>query len=292
MNATDPLVLGRAHWDVVAHAEHLTPGSDAAGTVTREIGGVAARLACALAAHGSSPTLVAAVGGDRPGNELAETLHRCGVALDPVGCPATGSYVALETPEGLHAAVSAPAVPDAGSLTDAAVDRWSPGHLLVADTSLPVDDLRWLLARRPSVIPAAVVVTNLSRVAPAAVLRGMVDVSVHMNLDEAAELLAALGDGGGCPARSVEAAERLLTAGMGHVTVTDGPRPAAAGLVRDGVRTTWEAEPPEQSVARVTGAGDAFAAAYISGARLGAQDDPADALAAAVRSAAAHVGGV
>ena len=52
---------------------------------------------------------------------------------------------------------------------------------------------------------------------------------------------------------------------------------------------TLTAQPPAVTVARVTGAGDCFLAAHLVAERTGA--DRANALAAAIAAAAAHVAG-
>jgi len=104
------LVIGAAHWDIVAHAAApLCPGADIPGRIDRRPGGVALNLALGLAAAGQPVELVVALGSDSAGDALAAAIDAAGIGrrglLRQPG--ATDAYVAIETDAGaLHAAVA------------------------------------------------------------------------------------------------------------------------------------------------------------------------------------------
>jgi sugar/nucleoside kinase (ribokinase family) len=183
-------VSGRAHWDTVARTAELNSGGDSEGTVVREIGGVAARLACGIAGCTPEPVrLLAGVGDDQAGRDLRGALASCGVDLVGVAVPVTGNYVAVEGPDGVHVAVSDPAGPAHPLPT--AVEA-GPGDVLVVDTSLPEADLRQVraIAEQAGAV-VSVVCTRTALAARLRVFAGMDRATVHVNLAEACAVLGA-----------------------------------------------------------------------------------------------------
>ena len=103
------LVIGAAHWDIVAQAvAPLGPGADVPGRVRRQPGGVGLNLAVGLAAAGQPVELVATLGRDPAGDALAAAIEAAGVGTRGLlRTGATDAYVAIETASGaLHAAVA------------------------------------------------------------------------------------------------------------------------------------------------------------------------------------------
>jgi len=245
------------------------------GTVTRRPGGVAANVAIALARHGISARLVAAIGTDPDGDALAAALAAAGVeATALLRVPgATDRYVAIETAAGeLHAAVA-----DCRRLETAA--RALAGQVaaldgdLVVDGNLPTDAIAELVQTGRPVAAVAASPGKASHLAPAL---GAPNVTLYANRVEAGALCgAAFPD-------SLAAATAIVARGTGAALVTDGAGPAAWA----DARATACLAPPPVALRSATGAGDALIAAHIAALRRGAA--PADALAAALAAAARH----
>lgn len=284
------VVAGAAHWDVIARSPlPLPPGADLPGASRLAPGGVAARLALGLAAQGLAPVLLSAVGRDGPGRLLRRHLARAGVDIAHLGAvrlaggaaAPTGAYVAIEGPGGLHAAVADCAALEAAG--EALLAPLSGGGLraaaLVLDGNLPEAALRavpeamrpvWLVGASPA--KAARLRPHLAR------LR----LALALNRAEA-EALA-----GRQLADAATAARALLALGAARAVITDGPRPCAdAGPGWLVEVTPAPARAGPQGALRVTGAGDAFAAAHIAATLAGAAPDAA--LSRALASAARHI---
>lgn len=271
--------LGAAHWDLLARAAApLAAGADVPGRVTSRSGGVALNIAAALAALGSAPVLVAAVGRDAEGDRLAEAAAAAGIATGHLHRHpgTTDTYLAIETGAGaLHAAVA-----DCAGLereADALLDRLglalAGAAALVVDGNLP----ERVIARLPAHLPLALVAASPAKAARLRPALGHPTAILYANLAEAAAILdMPLAD-------SAEAAEALAAAGVPAALVTDGPR-EAAWMAAGGVILR---QPPAVTALRVTGAGDALVAAHLH-ARLGGAR-AGDALDAALAAAAIHV---
>ena len=286
----DILCIGAAHWDTIGRSlAPLAPGADVPGRVVRRAGGVALNIAATLARMGARPAILSAVGEDAEGAELAEVATRLGVDgrfLTRIAGGSTGRYVAIEAAGALVAAIA-----DAGTLEAA-------GAAILA----PLSDGRLGAAARPwagvAVVDGNLTAALLAVIAgsasfSAADLRVVsagsgkadrlrpllpaVNATVYVNLDEASVL------GGRSFADAPAAARALVAQGARRVLVTDGGR-ACADASAQGIVT---ALPPPVPVARVTGAGDTLTAAHILAERRGL--DRADALAAALRAAAAYI---
>jgi len=289
--APDILCIGSFHWDVIGHSGHaLPPGADVPGEIRRQPGGVAANIALALARSGLRPALLSAVGQDAEGAALLAAAAAQGLDVRFVhraaGRP-TDSYLAIEGPEGLVAAIA-----DARTLESAGAAILAP----LGDGRLGAPGRPWagpvaldgnLAAQLLAEIAASPLFAAADlRVAPAspakaerlAPLVGRPATTLYLNLAEARALAQA-------PCRDAPAAAAaLLARGARRVIVTDGPRPAADAMAGRGTVT---ALPPAVTVRRVTGAGDCFMAGHIAAERRGA--DRARALAAALAAAAAHI---
>jgi pseudouridine kinase len=172
-HATPFLCAGAAHWDLIGRTDRpLPPGADVPGRVTRRPGGVAQNVARALAALGRPVALVAAVGRDPAGDELAADLAAAGVdtALLHRHDGPTDSYLALEGPGGaLHAAIA-----DCAGLERAGLALLAglPAARLVLDGNLPGPTLA-AFVRRPSLTLALVPASpaKAARLAPFLALR-------------------------------------------------------------------------------------------------------------------------
>ncbi|MCX7889161.1 MAG: PfkB family carbohydrate kinase [Rhodobacteraceae bacterium] len=287
----DILCIGSFLWDVIGRTGlPVPPGADLPGRIARQPGGVALNIAAALARAGMRPAVLSAVGGDEAGAALVAAAARLGIDcrfLHRMPHRSTDSYVAIEGPEGLVAAIA-----DAGTLEDAGAAILAP----LADVGLTGGGGAWTgpavldgnltealladIARLPRLAAADLRVVPASpgkagRLAP---LLGAPHATLYLNRAEAAILA-----GTACP-DAPSAAEALLGRGARRVIVTDGPHPAADGLAGGGIVT---ARPPAVAVRRVTGAGDAFMAGHLVADRAGA--GRAGALAAGLAAAAAHI---
>lgn len=291
-DAPDILCIGGALWDMLGHSPApLAPGEDRPGRILRRPGGVALNLALALAAQGSRPALLSAVGRDAAGEELVALCRGAGVATHWLHRPEempTDQYLAIEAGGALVAAIA-----DARTLETAGARILSP----LADGRLGSATAPWrgpivldgnlsepLLAQiAGSALFAAadlrIVPASLGKAGRLAALVGHPRATLYLNIAEAAALC------GRPVAGAADAAAALVERGARRVLVTDGARPCA-DAAEDGLLIRL---PPPVPVARVTGAGDRFAAAHLA-AELKGQPREA-ALEAALAAAAAHVAG-
>ncbi len=281
------ICAGAAHWDIIGRtAEALPPGADVPGTVLRRPGGVALNVAFALAALGCRTALLAALGRDPAGDELAARITAAGI--DPSGlhrhAGRTDAYVAIEDGCGeLRAAVA-----DCAGLESAGRAVLAPlrdGRLalpgagpIVADGNLPLPVLTELLdaaiaaGAAVSLVPASP--GKAALLAPLCTGRPF---ALYLNRIEAERLCrASFRD-------SRVAAIALRGRGIADAIVTDGGAPATAA-VGDVVVTL---DPRRAGIRSVTGAGDAFVAAHLAARERGLDVEPA--LAAALEAAARHI---
>ncbi|WP_121065135.1 PfkB family carbohydrate kinase [Chachezhania antarctica] len=291
MTGTGPraavLCIGAVHWDCIATARETPgPGADLPGRIVRRPGGVAYNVARALTDRGVKAHLLAVLGDDAPGRELHAACAAGGLGTDGlIHLPdqPTDSYLAIEGPEGLVAAIADTATLDAGgsALRDALgafETPWTGPVVIDANLSEPV--LADLLSS-PALAEAEICFAPAS---PAKAERfrpwlGRSNTVFYLNRAEAAALLRD-------PAVStVDAARRLWNKGSALVVVTDGAGPVAVAGP-EGLRTQ---SPPKVRARAVTGAGDTFLAAHIAARLDGA--DQTDALNTALGHAAAHVAG-
>jgi len=278
------VVLGDVMVDVVVRLSGpLVRASDRAAVIRFHGGGSAANTAAWLAAAGADVALVGRVGDDDRGRSALDELRAAGVdgrlAID-ADLP-TGTCLVLIEPDGERTMA-----PDAGA-NDALDEADLPDELLAATAHLHVAGYALL---RPGSRPAA-------RGAIGRALRAGVSVSVDPSsaalLDDslldhasgagllmpnAAEARALTGDS------DPEAAARKLAERFDEVVVTLG---ADGALWTDGEQVLRAAAEHVGEVEDSTGAGDAFAAGFLT-ARV-AGDSSAEALAAGCRLGATAV---
>jgi sugar/nucleoside kinase (ribokinase family) len=281
--AAEPFVcVGAAHWDIIGRtALPLPPGADVPGTIVRRPGGVALNVALALAALGRPVVLLAAIGDDEAGEELAAALAAAGVDCRGLHrrAGATDAYVAIEGRGGeLHAAVA-----DCGGLEAAGPALLAPlrarglaPHRLVADGNLPLPLLAETL-RLPAAAPPALIGASPAKAAGLGPLLAASGAALYLNRREAEAIC-------GAPFPDTRAAAEALRAlGAAEAVVTDGAAPAAAADAKG----TLALAPPPVAPVGLTGAGDALVAAHLAGRRDGL--DARAALAAALAAAARHI---
>ncbi|GAB3591552.1 PfkB family carbohydrate kinase [Angustibacter peucedani] len=283
-------VLGDVMTDVVARVDDpLALGSDTAAHVQTQQGGAGANVAHWLVHLGCPTAFVGRVGDDPFGREAVEVLRRAGVephvVLDPA--LATGTVVVLVGADGERTML-----PDAGansalSTGDLPVEALrSAARVHVSGYTLlnpgSRDAGRAALAEgRSAGVPTSV---DVASAAPLEALGGKeflaltegVDL-VFCTLDEADVLVGT---------RDPATALARLTGTYGEVVLklgASGARWAADG--REGVEVP--ACPAVGAVVDTTGAGDAFAAAYLASVVSG--QDVRDALDAGCRTAASVV---
>lgn len=280
-------------WDLIGHSTvPLDPGDDVPGRIRRGPGGVATNIALALARLGQRPALFSSIGRDASGEFLLAETARLGVDTRWVrrdDTLPTDIYIAIESPQGLVAAVA-----DVRALEAAGPAIFAPlGDGRLGDAAHPWRGTLVLDGNLPPAVIAALAAdpclaaTDL-RIAPAspdkvARLRPLIDLpqaTFYLNRAEAEALAArSLPD-------AAAAAEAVIALGARRVLVTDGARPAADAA--RGQPTLAEA-PPQVAAQRVTGAGDSLVAAHIVAELTGASR--AGALGAALAAAAQHVAG-
>jgi sugar/nucleoside kinase (ribokinase family) len=284
---TPPLLVcvGDLMVDVAVAAPALARGGDVAGAVRVGPGGSAANVAAWAVADGARGRLVAGRGDDLGGRLLAAALAERGIELvpdEPVPSASGAMLVVME----------------AGERTFVA-DPGANLHLAEADVAAAIDGADavfvsgYPLLRPPTVAAATAAATSAGRagvpavvdaaswpllaggagepVLAAAALAGM----LLANRDEAATLAGRADP---------QAAGARLAARVGTVVVKCGPEGV---LVCVGDRPPVAVPAPAVAAVDVTGAGDAFAAAYLAARAAGA--DPVEAARAGTRLAAAAV---
>ena len=237
----DVLVVGDALLDVyVAPSERVRPGGDVPASIQLGPGGQGANVAVRLARRGVHVRLACALGDDASGRLIREALEADGVELDAAPAEATGAVVILVADDGERTMLShrAPLLPM--TVEDA---PWTvvSGYVLLED-----GELDWRGGPRRAVLGCAVPPGSEGKWWRRA--DELDPTIVFLNADEA----GAIGADAGTLAREAGAL----------VVVTD----------RDGaVATPWDSDDPprratvERSKALdTTGAGDAFAAAFLA----------------------------
>jgi sugar/nucleoside kinase (ribokinase family) len=285
----DILCIGSVLWDIIGRTpSSMRVGSDVPGRITRLPGGVAMNIAMTLARFGLTPGLLTAIGRDAEGDDLMRACTARGTITDLVyrsdDLP-TDRYMAVEGANGLIAAIAdAHSLEAAGDkillpMTDGRLTRPYTGPIAL-DGNLTVELLAEI-ARSELFAGAALHVAPASpgkadRLQPfIAAGRG----TLYVNLEEAGLLCK----------QSFESAEAAATAlrdrGVDRALVTDGGRSSSLASAAG----TVSAAPPQVLVARVTGAGDTFMAAFIAAEQRG-QSEP-EALRFALQAAATYVSG-
>lgn len=282
--------MGAALWDVIGRSPApVAQGADVAGRITRQPGGVALNIALELARQGHRPAILAAIGHDPMGAALLEEMIAHGVAtgfLTRVAGLPTDSYIAIEGPHGLVAAIA-----DSRSLEAAGMDVLAPlqdGRLgtetapfrgvIVLDSGFTAEQFAQLAASL--LLDAAdlrLVPSSPSKAARLAPFLHRPRTSFYVNLQEAGQLCdQSFPD-------SAMAAREMLARGAARVLITNGAQDAT-----DADQTTLITRtPPAVRAQRVTGAGDIFMATHLSQECQGASR--VQALEHALAAAAEHV---
>ncbi|RED13200.1 PfkB family carbohydrate kinase [Pontivivens insulae] len=260
------ICAGAALWDVIAVAPKPAPrGADQAGSVIRRPGGVACNIALALRCE-----LVAVIGNDPDGQALSAAIGLPGLI---VANGATDNYIAVEDPSGLVAAIASCDLLEREA--HRVIDRIAGEHTpVILDGNLPGAALARLTANMPAdlrLVPASP--SKTARLHPL-IAAGA---ALYCNQIEGQAMTG--------HADPADAARALCAQGAAFAIVTDGPRPAS--FCRDSTVLT-QMPPPAQG--QITGAGDAFVAGHVRASLSGASD--ADALSAALQSAADHINGI
>jgi sugar/nucleoside kinase (ribokinase family) len=282
------VVIGDVMTDVIAAVDDpLALGSDTAARVQTRQGGAGSNVACWLAAGDVPVVLVAVAGADPFGAEAVQVLRAAGVdsRVRLTADAATGTCVILVGPDGERTML-----PDAGANSLLTVDDLpedlvtSAGHLHVSGYTLLNPGSRdaalsALATARRTGVPTSV---DPASSAPLEAVGGKEFRSftegvgtVLVTLDEAEVL---------CDSRDPVVVGARLTATYDEVVLKLGAGGARWCSRSDPAGVQVPAAPPAGPVVDTTGAGDAFAAAWLGGRRRG--DSPAEALTAATRAAA------
>ncbi|MEM9270421.1 MAG: PfkB family carbohydrate kinase [Pseudomonadota bacterium] len=290
MSLHQVLCVGSACWDIVARTPHaMSLGDDKPGRISRQLGGVALNIACALVARGQSAALLAHVGADTAGEDLVREATAQGVNCAHVfrSATQTDTYLAIE--DGMGALFGA--IADCAGLEALAEDVLAPlrngqlagkgapwrGHMIV-DGNLPQAELEELASSMEfrfahvAFVPASP--------GKATRLRDVVKRfgrTVYVNRIEAELICGYSFDSASAAARGLH---RL---GGGKAIVTDG----AADAVQIDKNGLTRIEHKAVEGGSVTGAGDAFLAAHLAAEIAGA--DAEQALAEASNAATQHI---
>jgi len=239
--AVSVVVVGDALLDVLAIPwEPILPGADVRAAVSVAPGGQGANLAVRLARRGVAVELACALGEDAAGRLLRETLAVDGIRLRPLVADATGAVIVLVDDDGERTMLSR-RVPLAGQLPAAPSEPadWLvvSGYLLLeADADAAAAALRdW--APRRMLVGCAVPDASLDAWRRAA--RALEPDVVVLNREEADRTPSLFDD-------------RLVVTEAGSASAAIGAARAAA---------VTPAGPPAIDT---TGAGDAFAAAFLA----------------------------
>jgi ribokinase len=235
------LVVGDALLDVyVAPSEPMRSGGDVPAVIRIGPGGQGANVAVRLARRGVRVRLACALGDDASGRIVREALEADRVALEIAPAEATGAVVILVDQDGERTMLSR-RVPLLPRTLEAAPWTVVSGYALLEDDRLELHD-----AHRRAVLGCSLPVG-----AEEAWWRRADDFRpdiVFLNADEA---------------RAIGADARTLAAEAGTLVVVTGPEGATV------TEMDPDTEPRHVSARRVpgvdsTGAGDAFAAAFLA----------------------------
>jgi sugar/nucleoside kinase (ribokinase family) len=278
------VVVGDVMVDVVARLSGpLASASDAPAVIRLHGGGSAANTAAWLVAAGAEPVLIGRIGDDERGRRAREELRLAGVdarlAVDPE-LP-TGTCIVLVAPEGERTMVPDAGANDALREQDLVDELLEPGgHLHVAGYALLRQGSRQAARAAIERAAGAGMTVSVDPSSSALLSAEFLDWAegAGLVLPNAPEARALTGEA------DPERAARALAERFGEVVVTLG---ADGALWTDGAELVRVPAPLVEPVVDSTGAGDAFAAGYLS-ARMGGADGK-DALKAACALAARAV---
>jgi ribokinase len=277
-------VLGDVMVDVIARVDDdPVRGSDRHATIRDAHGGSAANVASWLAHLGARVELIARVGNDTYGEAALARLAESGVTLRVTvdSHRPTGRCIVIVTPDGERTML-----PDAGAnaaleVTDLNTDDWQPGsHLHVSGYSLLNDDARpaALAALDAARARSLTVSLDASSAAP------LLDVGPDRFLGwlQPGDILFANADEArALTSRSEPGACAAALAARGILAVV---KVGANGALAARADEVWVSAGLAARASDTTGAGDAFAAAFLAawtgGRDVGAAMDHATRIAA------------
>ncbi|MGV3490598.1 MAG: carbohydrate kinase family protein [Devosia sp.] len=281
------IVIGDVMTDVIVVPEGpLVRGSDRRAAITQHPGGSGANQAVWLGSMGTPVSFVARVGArDKPHLEA----HLRGFHVDPVliadPTRPSGILVTIIDPDGERSFLT-----DRGAnldLSHSDMPVWlldEAGYMLVSGYSLfaekPRHAVRWMAGEaRARNIPVAVDAASVGFVAEVGAERFLEWTegisTLFANADEAVALSGST---------ELETQMRRLGANFGRVVIKLG---AAGAVVGDANGVRLQLPAPAVEVVDTTGAGDAFAAAFVSAELQGA--DETTCLAHAIKAGSAAV---
>ena len=262
------VVIGDLMTDVITHVDDpLAMGSDTVASISTRQGGAGGNVAAWLAALGQPVSLVARVGDDPFGREAVQLLDSAGVrtrvGVDPAA--RTGTCVVLVGRDGERTML-----PDAGanstlSVTDIPLHELREasnvhvsGYTLLNPGSREAGQVALATARQAGVATSvdAASAAPLEAVGAGEFLRLTQDGDLLFATLDEAEVL--------CDARDPDVVRARLTAHFAQVVLKLGPDGACwcDRAARDA--TCVPAARPGGEVVDSTGAGDAFAAAFLA----------------------------
>jgi pseudouridine kinase len=247
------------------------PGSSNPATLlTSRAGGVARNVAENLARMGRSTALLAIAGGDAAGRELLAQARAAGI--DTRACrraargSASSSYTALLDAAGQMLWALADMALYEPPLTRAALARVgravAAARRVCADLNWPRATLAQVQAAcRHAGRPLALVAVSEAKMEHLPQDLNGVDVL----LLNAGELLATSRADGSSPAGLDQAWRALAARGLGHIVITSGAGAVWWGQASQGLALSKVVVPglPAELLRDVTGAGDAFCAAFL-----------------------------
>jgi ribokinase len=280
------VVVGDVMSDVSARlARPPAPGSDTPAVIEVRPGGGGANTAAWLARLGAPVVFAGCVGDDEAGREAARSLAGAGVTTRLAVAPAaTGTCVVIVGHDGERTMLTDPGANALLAAGDLPRDAFLPGgHLHLSGYSLLRPGSRAAAAAALAAAREARMTTSVdpASTAPLADLGA----EAFLALVRDADLIVATRDEAEVltGSRDPEAAAAMLLDGRAEVVLKLGDEGAlwrAAG----GEAARAPAAAPPCPVIDTTGAGDAFAAAWLAARRAG--EEPAAALASACALAA------
>ena len=259
-------VIGGANLDISAHAEvALIPSDSNRGTIRESMGGVGRNIAHNLALLGTEVMLFTAVGDDLPGETLREGCRSAGISTDGMSVlpgHRTSSYLYIADKDGeMQLAVNDMRICDeiTPALLSVHEEAIRSAALLVADTNLPEETLRWLSGDGfPPLYVDPVSVVKGRKLIPLLP-------RIHALKPNRAEAKMLTGTAVENREAGERAAEELVRMGVQNVYLSMGED----GLVVACPEETCFLPCPPLSIRSTTGCGDAFLAGLVWGILTG-----------------------
>ena len=235
----------------------LNIGSDTESVIRRTRGGSAANVSMFAALTGTSSRFIGQVGNDRLGSQLCEVLHDSGVDVQVIADGRTGSIVVLVQPNGQRSFLT---------------DRGVASHLAQFDATL-MNDVSILHVPTYSLTDEPLASTCVQYIASARGTGVLISIDASSSsvlkqygISRYRELIQSLSpDVFLCnedEAKVLGLGTQKPMPGAVLTVIKQGPLPVIA-VQHDGT-TTEVAVAPVTSIVDTTGAGDAFAAGFLT----------------------------